>query len=354
MCAGDAERAEWCAVGRAECWRRVQHRRARWRDPRPLLQEERHPRSDTCPQTKTACAALCAADSKCIFMSCMYKVPDTCGLVTPTKPSAAGNWVLSNGGGGFTIGGQDSQPRDTCYAKTPCPPGPAPPAPLPGPTPPPAPSPPGPPAGSHPRVAASLLPRPRGGHHNFSLLLYGGAFLVQGDAFTNLTAAMRRFGVGGGFDPLVVSMAAAAATGWPVSMNPPQGGNRCFQVPECPNNMSQSQAQDLALFEQANVYSQVQFGEWAYYFANLQPGKSGGNEDWWHRVFPDDADFQRYFGNDATPFEDSAGQRLYGFRSMPKTRAEACGAYRSYYNGRIAWLSSVGRCLTTRPRGSTR
>jgi hypothetical protein len=174
------------------------------------------------------------------------------------------------------------------------------------------------------------------------LLLYGGGFLAQGDAFTNLTAAMRRFGVGGGFDPLVVPMAAAVATGWPVSMNPPQGGNRCFQVPECPNNMSQSQAQDLALFEQANVYSQIQFGEWGYYFANLQPGKDGGNEDWWHRVFPDDADFQRYFGNDATPFKDSTGQRLYGFKSMPYSRAEAYEAYRSYYNGRVAWLSSVG------------
>ena len=106
--------------------------------------------------------------------------------------------------------------------------------------------------------------------------------------------------------------------------------------------MSQSQVQDLALFKQANVYSQIQFGEWGYYFANLQPGKNGGNEQWWHAVFPDDADFQRYFSSDATPFKDSAGKRLYGFTTMPGSRVEAYEAYRSYYNGRIAWLSSVG------------
>jgi hypothetical protein len=152
---------------------------------------------------------------------------------TSTKPAAVpGNWVLANSGGGFEIGGHDSQQRDTCYKKAPsgppCPPGPSPSPPPPPPPPPPPgppPPPPGPPAGFHPRLAASLLPRPKGGYHNFSLLLYGGPFLAQGDAFANLTAAMRRFGVGGGFDPLVVGMAAAAAAGWPVSMNPPQGGS---------------------------------------------------------------------------------------------------------------------------------
>jgi hypothetical protein len=194
-----------------------------------------HP--DTCPKTQAACAALCAADSKCsgyvLQDMSMYNVPNTCALVTPTKPAAVpGNWVLANSGGGFEIGGHDSQQRDTCYKKAPsgppCPPGPSPSPPPPPPPPPPPgppPPPPGPPAGFHPRLAASLLPRPKGGYHNFSLLLYGGPFLAQGDAFANLTAAMRRFGVGGGFDPLVVGMAAAAAAGWPVSMNPPQGGS---------------------------------------------------------------------------------------------------------------------------------
>ena len=35
------------------------------------------------------------------------------------------------------------------------------------------------------------------------------------------------------------------------------------------------------------------------------------------------------------------GRRLYGFQTMPASREEAYEAYRSYYNGRIAWLSSV-------------
>ena len=47
-------------------------------------------------------------------------------------------------------------------------------------------------------------------------MLYGGPFLAQGDAFPNLVTAMRKFGVGNGFDPLVVPMSAAAALnhGW--------------------------------------------------------------------------------------------------------------------------------------------
>jgi hypothetical protein len=108
-----------------------------------------HP--DTCPQTQTACAALCAADSKCsgyvMQDMSMYNVPTTCALVTPTKPTVAGNWVLSNSGGGFSIGGHDTQQRDTCYKKAsgpPCPPGPPGPPPAPGPLPPPPPPPPPP------------------------------------------------------------------------------------------------------------------------------------------------------------------------------------------------------------------
>ena len=109
-------------------------------------------------------------------------------------------------------------------------------------------------------------------------------------------------------------------------MNPPQGGNRCFQVPECPNNMSEAQAQDLAAFDKANVYTQIQFGEWGYYFANLQPGKDGGNEDWWHRVFPD-GDFQRFFSRDATPYKTADGKRLYGFKTMPQSRLSSVTWY---------------------------
>ena len=58
-----------------------------------------HP--DTCPKTQAACAALCAADSKCsgyvLQDMSMYNVPNTCALVTPTKPAAVlgtGSWRI--------------------------------------------------------------------------------------------------------------------------------------------------------------------------------------------------------------------------------------------------------------------
>jgi hypothetical protein len=315
-----------------------------------------HP--DPCSFTLESCAALCTPDRQCTgFMlqdMSIYNEPFTCNLVTSTMPtSGGGHWIVQHSGSGRSISGHDSETRDHCYKKSARPPPPPPPPPRP---PPPSPA-------WRPRLAASLLPRPHGGHHNFSFMLYGGSFLARRDAFSNLTRAMRRFGVGNGFDPLTVPMAAAAETGWPVSMNPPQGGNLCFQVPECPNNMSVAQAQDLLAFDQANVYHQIQFGEWDWYFAQLQPGKNGGNEDWWHAVFPDSKDFQKYFTNDATPFQDAKGRRLYGFQTMPGSREEAYAAYRSYCkspthhqfsstltapctacadNKRIAWLSSTG------------
>ena len=209
-----------------------------------------------CPSAKLGCETVCSATPGCAgFMTQkMDPDPDSCQIVSPKPPGGSGTWVIYQSGAGLEITGHDGETRDHCYKRSGSP-GPAPPSPPP-PPPPPSPPSPQPPAG-RPTLGPVLLPRPHSGTHNFSFMLYGGDELNQGDAFANLTRAMRRFGVGSGFDPLTVSMDKAAATGWPVSMNPPQGGNRCFQVPECPNNMSAGQVADLMRFDKANVYSQV-------------------------------------------------------------------------------------------------
>ena len=47
----------------------------------------------------------------------IYRQPTTCALVTPDKPSVAGNWGVHEQGNGFVIGGHDSEARDTCFKK---------------------------------------------------------------------------------------------------------------------------------------------------------------------------------------------------------------------------------------------
>eukprot|EP01052_Picozoa_sp_SAG31_P034171 SAG31_NODE_3954_length_3721_cov_2.949475_6_plen_142_part_00 len=51
-----------------------------------------------------------------------------------------------------------------------------------------------------------------------------------------------------------------------------------------------------------------------------------------------DVNYQRY----ATPVHDSTGRPLYGFKTMPSDKRAAYETMRDYYNGRIAWISSVG------------
>eukprot|EP01043_Picozoa_sp_COSAG02_P030304 COSAG02_NODE_1928_length_10338_cov_85.895888_2_plen_789_part_00 len=88
-----------------------------------------------CPSfTVTSCAALCSADDKCVgFMiqdMSQYQAPPTCNLVTTTKPSTAGHWVVQDSGNALNIRGVDGETRDHCYAKNSGPPGPpAPPTP---------------------------------------------------------------------------------------------------------------------------------------------------------------------------------------------------------------------------------
>eukprot|EP00665_Eupelagonemidae_sp_cell47_P011313 gene11313-6274_t len=183
-----------------------------------------------------------------------------------------------------------------------------------------------------PALRPLLLPRPRGGTHEWTFALYGAPTSKYGDAFANLTRAMKRFGVGNGFDPLgsdAVDIRNASTLGWPVSVSPLQGGTVCFQVPECPNNMTAEQLSRLQLLEDANVYSEVQFAEYGYWFSGLRPAKGGGNLQWWHDVFPATL-------CNATVCNDPAGRPLYGFETMPGSRKEAYEAYRSYYNNRIA------------------
>jgi hypothetical protein len=84
-------------------------------------------------------------------------------------------------------------------------------------------------------------------------------------AWANLTRGMKRLGVGNGFDPLggdLEDIANASKLGWPVSLYPLHGGNLCFQVPTCVNNMTASEYGWLRPLDDANVYTEVQFGEY--------------------------------------------------------------------------------------------
>ena len=105
---------------------------------------------------------------------------------------------------------------------------------------------------------------------------YGVGGVENGDAFANASRAMQHFGVGNGVDPFGTSAAdfrAASALGWPISFSPMQGGNLCFQVPGCVNNMTVEQHSRLQILDDANVYYEIQFAEWGYYFSGLQPAK---------------------------------------------------------------------------------
>ena len=42
------------------------------------------------------------------------------------------------------------------------------------------------------------------------------------------------------------------------------------QVRECPNNMTAEQASRLKILDEANVYSEIQFAEYGYFFSSLQ------------------------------------------------------------------------------------
>ena len=163
---------------------------------------------------------------------------------------------------------------------------------------------------------------------------------------------------------------AASALGWPVSFAPIQGGNKCFQVPGCENNMTVEQNSRLGILDAANVYSEIQFAEWGYWFSGLRPAKGGGNLAWWHAVFPNttcnaslcakapgeranqccaaclranscgkptnSTEFDVQYALYATPAKDPAGHALYGYRAVPASKQEAYEIYRSYYNSRIA------------------
>jgi hypothetical protein len=143
-------------------------------------------------------------------------------------------------------------------------------------------------AAAEPALRPLLLPRPRGGEHEWTFALYGVDASHPG-VFANITRGMKKFGVGNGFDPIGTSVAdfeAASKLGWSMSFSPIEGGNVCFQVRECPNNMTAEQAGRLRILEEANVYSEIQFAEYGYFFSGLQPAKGGGNLAWWHAVFP--------------------------------------------------------------------
>ena len=236
---------------------------------------------------------------------------------------------------------------------------------------------------AEPRLRPILLPRPHGGTHEFTFAIYGAPTAQNPpnndpniSAFANLTRAMKRFGVGNGFDPLrssVVDFTAASKLGWPISFVPIQGGNVCSQVPGCVNNMTVEQHSRLKLLDSANVYYEIQFAEYGYWYSGLRPAKGGGHVDWWHIVFPNTTcesalcsadpsnpsnkccavqsnighlsnttEFDVQYSEWATQVKDASGRSLFGFEKMPTSKQEAYEVYRDYYNSRVAWITAVG------------
>ena len=260
-----------------------------------------------------------------------------------------------------------------------------------------------------PALRPHMLPRPHGGVHEFTFALYGAgdgggpnnfciAQLNRGSAgcWGKLVRGMRTLGVANGFDPFsfepmaldASTWRAVASLGWPVSHGPLQQA-ACFQVPGCENNMTAEQYQRLAIFDEANVYSEIQFAEWGNFMTLLRPAglcpwkncsgypvpgssmQHSGNVNWWHGQFPtelcnvtlcgaapgspsntccatgqgnmtNNTRFALAYTKEATPAVTESGTPLYGFRTLPASRREAYEYYRSYYNERVRTHTSVG------------
>jgi len=271
-----------------------------------------------------------------------------------------------------------------------------------------------------PALLPHMMPRPHGGMHEFTFSLYGAAdfestndCILNPDCFGNLTASMRATGVANGLDPfsfLPVNLSvehwrAVAALGWPTSVGPLSEFASCFQVPGCENNMTKEHHDLLAIFDAANIYSEILCGEIGNFMAILRPaapcpwdncsgfpapGSSqpgSGNVNWWHDDIPNqlcnasicagkqwtfchsaqnwtntslscsnsccnyhdgpgnltnDTRFQLLYTREATPTQTEDGRPLKGFRTMPASRREAYEYYRAYYNERVRTLTSVG------------
>ena len=114
-----------------------------------------------------------------------------------------------------------------------------------------------------------LLPRPRGGSHNFTLA-YGGwsgtpaSFNATADALTTLGIAN---GIGAlEHDSTLYDVYAARS--WPVDFY--TKFSSCFQVKHCPNNLTRADAAALQTLENANVFHSSSLAEWGYSFHSLQ------------------------------------------------------------------------------------
>ena len=145
-----------------------------------------------------------------------------------------------------------------------------------------------------------------------------------------MIAAMRHHGLGRAFDPVgvplsqlnatVVDVLAAANFSY-VSF----GGGADCQVPDGDTPGSFLTPQVLAALERLNsttTTAAVQFGEYGYYFHCLQKDPA-----WYHVVYKTTAAFARH-QHDITP------PGLMGFRSMPKSHAEAYTAVAAYVEER--------------------
>ena len=113
-----------------------------------------------------------------------------------------------------------------------------------------------------------LLP----GHDAVTFTMYGCPSRLE--ELEELVTAMKREGLGNGFDPGPFGVAASkplfeylSTVGWPIFTYPPAYGE--FQVKEGRSVLSDEDEEALQILDGAGIFNTLQLGEWGYYFHNL-------------------------------------------------------------------------------------
>ncbi len=173
-----------------------------------------------------------------------------------------------------------------------------------------------------------LLPGTRG----LTFTLYG----APGDPaeFLSLVDAMRRQGLGNGFDPGPTPrpgsrafFEAAAKVGWPIVCYP---GCADMQVQGGDCVLGPADGAVLEPMDRAGLFTAVQLGEWGYYLHNLSH-----NEPWFRDVYGKEAEQHRALLKPAG---------LAGYDRRPTSRRECFDRVRGYYMSRDRDL--LGRTIS--------
>ena len=103
------------------------------------------------------------------------------------------------------------------------------------------------------------------------------------EGLRGLVEAMKREGLGNGFDPgpgpgARELLAYLADVGWPVISYPPYGGE--FQVKQGRAALSDGDEATMQILDEAGLFCAVQLGEWGYFFHILSR-----DEGWFRRVY---------------------------------------------------------------------